>query len=103
MTRARREPPPSRAPLQLHLSTCVVLMFAGGAGLWFNLSPFFLDTVRGWPMPIARELHGELVNGIVWDSGAIVFNAGFWLAILFVVAFTFEALLRRWERRRAAA
>jgi hypothetical protein len=103
---------------QLHLSTCVVLMFVAGSLVWANVRTYdapgtaALTYARGWPCIvqywiIARQGDDDLTSlydtargrhCIVvpsrFDSWGGAANAAVALAILITVAFVLEFLIR---------
>jgi hypothetical protein len=102
---------------QVHLSTCVLLMFASGSLIWINLHPRVLKSAyivawgdwKGWT-------EGPLVRYLGWPSffseqsikpegpvivhwWSLVFDVAVGLALLFLVWFLCEWWI--WRRREA--
>ena len=99
--------------LQLHLSTCIVLMFAAGGLVWANVREhslpvkelplaeytttnlpdyFVIASGIGWPRPFWYAGTGW---GPFWDWPRFAFNLATALAILAAVAFVCEWIIRR--------
>jgi hypothetical protein len=96
-----------RPRLQLHLSTCILLMFVAGVILWANVR-LRLDSdrglpidplhpqdgnVRGWPMIVKYE--PDIVEDPALSVPDLVINLATALAILTTTAIGCENLLRR--------
>ena len=107
-------PPKQRTRFQLHLSTCVVLMFIAAGLAWANLHAYEFWKVelstgagevqslaRGWPAQHWVCLENDHANGEYIVLG-IALNAAIALAFLAATAFTCEVFPRRRERKRAA-
>lgn len=118
---AMTEPPRRRAWFQLHLSTCVVLMFVASGLLWTNVrenkSLEVYDNVeihrsdRGFPL--FYFTHGKVVGHYKYkddevkevshfDSSRMAANISIALGAIMLIAFACEFLRRRRERKRAA-
>jgi hypothetical protein len=98
-----------RGWLQLHLSTCVVLMFVAGGLIGANShgkidrwSDAYSSVItREWGWPCSYRLEREFNNRnpyLAWDYQSICWNILAGLAILAAVALACEW----WIRRRAA-
>src|SRR5437667_36465 len=91
--------------LQLHLSTCIVLMFVAGGLLWANAVPHKIETEniygrydvimikRGWPA--ASNCYDLYTAETVWSFRNFALNVLVILAILAAVAFVCEWIIRR--------
>ena len=86
--------------LQLHISTCIVLMFAAGGLFWVNIhskmsigwpAVFFLRPNAEWELWIPDEL----MEAGHWDIAILFFDVLIALAILAATAFLCEWCLRR--------
>lgn len=100
---------------QLHLSTCIVLMFVAGMLMLANFWPWIVGAentgnmtrgpLYGFPYEfIAKNSSGLYVT---WpDSGrlvsprALILNSLAWAAILAATSFSYEYFIRRCERKR---
>jgi hypothetical protein len=114
--------PKRRRWLQLHLSTCIVLMFVAGGLLWANTRPAsiapdicmgpgpFPQCAYGWPVT-AVELHGSRMLRVKlppvlvkleyhWDGTGVAIDSVSAAGILLVVVTLSEVLLRRRERQQ---
>jgi len=101
---------PKKRPLyQLHLSTCVVLMFVAGTMVWLNLverrssDNWPYDRYFGWPWT-AVEIdfdapYGSMTNMFWHNRWRIATNLSVCLPLLTAVAFVCEYCLRLRERR----
>ena len=102
--------------LQLHFSTCIVLMFVAGGLLWANVrpqsievelsndvplnpDPLVIGIVRGWPTTFHVEyLFADSNYGYLpWNRTHLLINIITNLAILAVTAFACEWRIRRRE------
>ncbi|HYG78437.1 MAG TPA: hypothetical protein VEK08_25775 [Planctomycetota bacterium] len=97
---------------QLHLSTCVVLMFVAGGLLWANLverkqidSDNRVWAHLGWPIWFTSTFKGGWISigkperWYEFHSTWLVFDVLIGLALLFTVATAIESYLRRREDR----
>lgn len=115
-------PPKKRPWFQLHLSTCIVLMFVAGMLIWLNVTPRerslvwilengrmerFMDdrsglegwTGRGWPATFQAILPDETTK---WSGEGVVQDLAVVMAIIGLAGSGCEYLIRRRERKRAA-
>ncbi len=98
--------------LQLHLTTCIVLMFVAGGLLWLNFSPSELTIdiheedaspsplvyaiEKGWPWHCYTEnLYDLSPIWWRWNQLNLILNSLIALAILAAVAALSERLIRR--------
>jgi hypothetical protein len=115
--------------LQLHLSTCIVLMFVAGALVWANARNRFVwsptaaparemllptsqeqdfDGVYGWPSKyyeryILRSHNMDVPAAPptrIWHADGVCYDTATALTILFVAAVSIEFLIRRRERQQ---
>lgn len=82
---------------QVHLSTCVVLMFVAGLFLWANASPAFIYGIpenfylsRGWPELAILESNHDHVSDFAFFWKQLAFNALTAAIALWVVAYLLE-------------
>ncbi|HLX59649.1 MAG TPA: hypothetical protein VKX17_00065 [Planctomycetota bacterium] len=119
--------PPRRWRFQIHLSTAIVLMFVAGGLIWANVTVTesnytsegfkegrwnkaeVYDRMYGWPDQFWQETLERGANGeyvpvvpVRYRRRIIVRNALVALAILFVVWFLCEWLIRRRAARKGA-
>lgn len=89
------EQPEKRSWFQLHLSTCVALMFVAGPLVWANYSYYMnLD----WILRHFNLYEASFDLFLLGCSGLPVLS----IVVLSGIAVTAEFLLRRRERKRAA-
>jgi len=110
--------PKKRPLLQLHLSTVVMLMFVAGGIVWLNCRTYPGEPWWQGSDPVAKGFNAfedGASDGCGWPwcfwvkpveasapffFDALVKDVAVAAGALFVVAFVFEQLLRRRERRR---
>ena len=108
----------TRAWFQLHLSTCIVLMFVAGGLLWLNMPCTiypYLDTIERWPLRVQGwpywyiRTPGGFVSkraGIMWFTPEFdhwKFAINFTVMLIILVAATVGsewAISRREDRKR---
>ena len=86
-----------RPLLQLHLSTCVILMFVAGGIIWCNVR-FYHDWAWGYGWPCMFYIPGS--GSSKWNSVDFILlgvNLGSAFTLLLCVAGVSEALIRRNE------
>ena len=103
---------PKKRPLfQIHLATCVVLMFVAGGLVWANiaLSPNYADATYvvnqgGWPLTcvsrtVGKRPRADFRSEIEWPR--LIFNVVFCTGLLLGAAVASEYILRHLERRES--
>ena len=101
--------PKKRPWFQLHLSTCVVLMFVAGGLMWANWinrgefdSAMQGHCIRSYGFPgrwFGIVVFGDRTIDVV-NPFSVVFNASFALLTTAATAAVLEVFIRRRERRR---
>ncbi|MCW8132707.1 MAG: hypothetical protein KIS92_20335 [Planctomycetota bacterium] len=101
-----------RRTFRLHLSTCVILLFAAGALIGANLYPqrsfpapnvmrAIVQTNYGWPL-VGKIVVSNIYEDIdEWKLDNLVLDIIANAAILYAVAHLCEWRIRRWEKTRA--
>ena len=95
---------------QLHLSTCIVLMFVAGGVMWANAVPIAIDFTSidpngldnpaftheyGWPTTCCMGFPEHFWPIHYWHYGYLAINIAVALALLAAVAFVCEWIIRR--------
>lgn len=115
-------PPKNRPWFQLHLSTCVVLMFVAGLVTWANIeglgdNGWISSRARdfknpqiekfGWPELVSYDIRdaedsslGSTTKEFMWNDNGLAINCLLCLAVLGVSGFSCEYLIRRRTHER---